>query len=199
MHKGGCRLWEATMDREIFAREISSKRKRLETLAQQIWENPEEPFQETIAARLVAELLEQEGFQVERGAGGVPTALRAVWGHGSPVIGLLGEYDSLPQMSQKATDHKEPMVENGYGHGCGHNLLAAATVGAALGMKAEMEERKLSGIWSWPWPGTQAGSTGHRLPGPVDAAESGFTIRAFPLMRRLIPGMEEALWMRSLC
>lgn len=103
------------------------------------------PFQETIAARLVAELLEQEGFQVERGAGGVPTALRAVWGHGSPVIGLLGEYDSLPQMSQKATDHKEPMVENGYGHGCGHNLLAAATVGAALGMKAEMEERKLSG------------------------------------------------------
>ena len=46
------------MDREIFAREISSKRKRLETLAQQIWENPEEPFQETIAARLVAELLE---------------------------------------------------------------------------------------------------------------------------------------------
>ncbi len=145
MHKGGCRLWEATMDREIFAREISSKRKRLETLAQQIWENPEEPFQETIAARLVAELLEQEGFQVERGAGGVPTALRAVWGHGSPVIGLLGEYDSLPQMSQKATDHKEPMVENGYGHGCGHNLLAAATVGAALGMKAEMEERKLSG------------------------------------------------------
>ena len=94
------------MDREIFAREISSKRKRLEDLAQQIWENPEEPFQETIAARLVAELLEQEGFQVERGAGGVPTALRAVWGHGSPVIGLLGEYDSLPQMSQKATDHK---------------------------------------------------------------------------------------------
>ena len=50
MHKGGCRLWEATMDREIFAREISSKRKRLEDLAQQIWENPEEPFQETIAA-----------------------------------------------------------------------------------------------------------------------------------------------------
>lgn len=48
------------MDREIFAREISSKRKRLEDLAQQIWENPEEPFQETIAARLVAELLEQE-------------------------------------------------------------------------------------------------------------------------------------------
>ena len=45
MHKGGCRLWEATMDREIFAREISSKRKRLEDLAQQIWENPEEPFQ----------------------------------------------------------------------------------------------------------------------------------------------------------
>lgn len=162
---------------------------------------------------------------MERGAGGVPTALRAVWGHGSPVIGLLGEYDSLPQMSQKATDHKEPMVENGYGHGCGHNLLAAATVGAALGMKAEMEERKLSGtvvFYGCPaeevltgkpfmarggcfrdlelalaWH--QAGSTGHRLPGPVDAAESGFTIRAFPPMRRLIPGMEEALWMRSLC
>lgn len=124
------------MDREIFAREISSKRKRLEDLAQQIWENPEEPFQETIAARLVAELLEQEGFQVERGAGGVPTALRAVWGHGSPVIGLLGEYDSLPQMSQKATDHKEPMVENGYGHGCGHNLLGCGHGGSSFGYES---------------------------------------------------------------
>lgn len=117
------------------------------------------------------------------------------------------------------------MVENGYGHGCGHNLLAAATVGAALGMKAEMEERKLSGtvvFYGCPAEEVLTGkpfmarggcfrdlelalawhpgrSTGHRLPGPVDAAESGFTIRAFPLMRRLIPGMEEALWMRSLC
>lgn len=58
------------MDREIFAREISSKRKRLEDLAQQIWENPEEPFQETIAARLVAELLEPEVFQRRLGQSG---------------------------------------------------------------------------------------------------------------------------------
>ena len=133
------------MTGEIAIRKIEEIKERLDRLAQDIWEHPEGPFKEYFAAEAVASFLVEEGFLVERGAGGVPTALRASWGFGKPVIGLLGEYDALPGLSQKLADHREPAVEGGYGHGCGHNLLAATTVGAAVGMKAEMEALKIPG------------------------------------------------------
>lgn len=133
------------MKGEIAQNEVENKRQKLENLAQQIWENPETAYQEKTACRLVAQFLEEEGFSVETGAGGVPTAIRAVWGEGSPVIGLLGEYDALPGMSQTIAAFREPVREEECGHGCGHNLLAATTVGGAIGLKAEMEARKLSG------------------------------------------------------
>lgn len=124
---------------------VEACRGKLETLAQQIWENPEIAYEETVSSELVAEFLEKEGFQVERKAGGVPTAIRAIWGEGHPVIGFLGEYDALPGMSQKAGTVREAVREGNCGHGCGHNLLAATTVGGAVGLKAEMEEKHLSG------------------------------------------------------
>ena len=126
-------------------RKVEEYRSVLENLAKTIWENPEEGFQEKIACEKTAEVLKEAGFSVETGAGGVPTAIRAQWGSGHPVIGFLGEYDALPGLSQKACDHKEPVEEGGFGHGCGHNLLGAAAVGGAIGMKAEMEEKGLSG------------------------------------------------------
>lgn len=130
---------------EAAARAVENKREALKELAQNIWENPEGPFKERRAAEWTAKLLEKEGFSVERGAGGIPTAIRASYGSGHPVIGLLGEYDALPGMSQKAKPEREPETEGDYGHGCGHNLLAAASVGAAVGMKAAMGEKGLPG------------------------------------------------------
>lgn len=124
---------------------VWERRDELWELARKIWEHPEGPFREEMAAQWTGEILEREGFSVERQAGGVPTAIRASWGQGSPVIGLLGEYDALPGMSQKAQAEREPERDGGYGHGCGHNLLAAATVGAAIGMKAAMEASGLPG------------------------------------------------------
>lgn len=130
---------------EIATKRIDEKIEELDELAQNIWEHPEGPFHETYASQLVAEYMRREGFQVECGVGGVPTAIRAIWGNGHPVIGLLAEYDALPGLSQQVTDQKAPIVEGGYGHGCGHNLLAATTIGGAIGMKAEMEARNISG------------------------------------------------------
>lgn len=111
----------------------------LTALAKKIWANPETAFNEVNACKWTAETLRNAGFEVETGYVGMPTAIRAVWGKGHPIIGFLGEYDALPGLSQKVSTEKEPLVPGAPGQGCGHNLLGVACIGAALGMKAELE------------------------------------------------------------
>jgi aminobenzoyl-glutamate utilization protein B len=94
----------------------------------------------------LSRLLEKGGFKVERGVAGMPTAFVATFGSGRPVVGILAEYDALPGLSQKPFFAiKEPVEPGGAGHGCGHNLFGAASVEAALAMKAVMEKYKLPG------------------------------------------------------
>ena len=78
-------------------------------------------------------MLRDAGFQVEVGCANLPTAIRATWGKGHPVIGFLGEYDALPGLSQKVSTEKEPVTPGAAGQGCGHNLLGVACV-VALGV-----------------------------------------------------------------
>jgi len=130
---------------KIALQEIEEKKDAVIELSKKIWENPEIGYHEVKACKWTAELLEKEGFEVETGYTGVPTALRAVWGSGKPVIGLLGEYDALANMSQTVSTEKEPIVEGGPGHGCGHSLMAPSCVAAAIGLKKEMTERNLKG------------------------------------------------------
>lgn len=111
----------------------------LEDLAKKIWEHPETAFNEVKACEWTAEVLKNAEFEVEVGYVGMPTAIRATWGKGHPRIGFLGEYDALPGLSQKVSTEKEPVCEGAPGQGCGHNLLGVACLGAALGMKAELE------------------------------------------------------------
>ena len=127
------------MQDKICCREIDKHADELRDLALKIWENPEMGWHEEKASSWTAEYLKSHGFEVELGAYGMPTAVRAVWGKGHPVIGFCGEYDCLPGLSQKACSHKEPVVEGGIGHGCGHNLLGVGCVAACLGLKAELE------------------------------------------------------------
>lgn len=124
---------------------IEEKKELLYDLAKKIWENPEIAYKEVKASKWTADFLEEQGFEVERKYTGVPTAIKASWGSGKPVIGFLGEYDALPGMSQKISTTKEPIVSDAPGQGCGHNLLGVAHVGAVLGMKKEMEEKNLKG------------------------------------------------------
>lgn len=122
------------LEQIVFA-EIERWKEKLKTLALDIWKNPEGPYAEYKACQWTARLLEEAGFQVEVGVGGIKTAIRASYGSGKPVYGLLGEYDALPGMSQKVSTKKESIIKDRMGHACRHNLLGAATVGAAIGLK----------------------------------------------------------------
>ena len=106
-----------------------------------IWENPELSLKEFGSAALYCELLKKAGFEVTEELGGIKTAFCGKFGKGKPVIGILGEYDALSGLSQKggATEHIE-LVPGGAGHGCGHNLLGAGSLGAAFAVKAYLEE-----------------------------------------------------------
>ena len=130
---------------EIAYKAIEDSRAKLVEVARNIWENPEGPFREFKACQWTAEVLKDAGFDVEIGVAGIPTAIKATWGSGHPVVGLLGEYDALPGMSQAHSTKKEPIEGQAYGQGCGHNLLGVGHLGGALGLKAEMEARNLPG------------------------------------------------------
>lgn len=124
---------------------IEKNREKIEKLAINIWNNPEGPFEEYMASEWCATILEENNFNVKRGIGDVKTAIKAKWGKGKPVMGFLAEYDALPFLSQKIINKKEALVENGYGHGCGHNLMAAANIATVLALKEEMIAKKLEG------------------------------------------------------
>ena len=105
-----------------------------------IWEVPELGFQETRSAALQCELLEKLGFTVERNLGKIPTAFSGRWGSGKPVVGILGEFDALSGLSQKAGVAKhDPVVPDGAGHGCGHNLLGCGSIAAAYAVKEYLQ------------------------------------------------------------
>lgn len=130
---------------KIALKAIDEKRESFIELAEKMWKTPEIAYNEEKACSWTAEMLESEGFKVEKGAFGLPTAIRAVWGEGKPVIGFLGEYDALPGMSQKVATQKEPEKEGAPGQGCGHNLIGAGHLAAAVGLKEELAQRGLSG------------------------------------------------------
>ena len=118
---------------------------KLTYLAKAIWDHPEIGLQETFAANLLANELAQAGFTIEHGVGQMPTAFVASWGAGKPIIGLLGEYDALPGLSQQMATTIEPVQPGGPGHGCGHNLFGTACLGAVLALKEAMIEQQLPG------------------------------------------------------
>lgn len=89
-------------------------------------------YQEYKSSELLATHLESHGFKVNRGVADIPTAFVATYGSGSPVIGLLAEYDALPGMSQDTVAFKKALSEGGPGHGCGHNLLGTGSVAGAV-------------------------------------------------------------------
>jgi len=104
-----------------------------------IWELAEVGLQENKTADLLTDALRKEGFSVTRGVAGMPSAFVATYGKGKPVIGVMGELDALPGISNKPVPYKEPLVEGGAGHGCGHNGYAVTALGGALAVKAAMD------------------------------------------------------------
>jgi aminobenzoyl-glutamate utilization protein B len=124
---------------------LDQQDEKLTYLAQEIWAHPETALEERFASKLLADELEAAGFTVERGVGQLPTAFVASWGSGAPIIGILGEYDALPGLSQRLSSSRAAIENGGPGHGCGHNLFGVASFGAALAIKAMMESDGIPG------------------------------------------------------
>lgn len=139
---------------------------QLTALSDRIWELAETKFEEFGSARLLAGMLEEAGFDVSHGIGGLPTAFMASFGQGDgPVIALLGEYDALPGLSQRdGVVQREPLQDdsgndNGNGHGCGHHLLGTGSLAAAIALKEYLAETGLPGtVRYYGCPAEEGGS-----------------------------------------
>ncbi len=130
-----------TKEKLSAAAAIETKTSLIQEVSDKVWEYAELSLEEVRSARLFCDVCKAEGFSVQEGVSGIDTAFAASYGHGKPVIGILAEYDALSGLSQVAGATKEePFVPGGNGHGCGHNLLGAGALAAALGVKAYLEE-----------------------------------------------------------
>jgi aminobenzoyl-glutamate utilization protein B len=124
---------------------VEKHKAELIDLSDQIWRFAETALRETRSSKVLADYAEKQGFEVKRGVAGMPTAFVASYGQGRPVIGILGEFDALPGISQKAQPVKEALEAGSAGHGCGHNLFGAASLGAAVAIKEMIAVGKLKG------------------------------------------------------
>ena len=124
---------------------IEENKNRLVKISDQIWEYAELGLIEFKSSSLLADELEKAGFKVERGIAGMPTAFVATWGESKPVIGIMGEYDALPGLSQKKVPYKEPLDPGKPGHGCGHNIHGTTGMAAAIAVKKAMEKNHIKG------------------------------------------------------
>ncbi|MGB6864313.1 MAG: amidohydrolase [Candidatus Aminicenantaceae bacterium] len=136
----------ATVQLKKEIREIINKKSdMLFGVSDKIWDYAEIALMEHESSELLEKILESEGFVVEKDVAGLPTAFVATYGSGIPVIGILAEYDALPGLSQDSKPFKQVLGEGDAGHGCGHNLFGAGSLGAAIGLKSVMEKHSLKG------------------------------------------------------
>lgn len=124
---------------------VEAHKENLIKISDSIWALAETAFNESKSAEVLAAYAEENGLKVTRGVADIPTAFTATYGSGKPVISILGEFDALPGLSQKTVPAKNPVTEGAPGHGCGHNMFGAASLGAAIAIKEQIEAGKLKG------------------------------------------------------
>ena len=134
-----------TANKNAVLASVEKHQQELIKLSDQVWGFAEIAMKETKSSKLLADYAEAQGFKVTRGVAEIPTAFVAEYGGGNPIIGVLGEFDALPGLSQKAQPTKEPLLMGAPGHGCGHNMFGAGSLGAALAIKELIAAGKLKG------------------------------------------------------
>lgn len=135
-------------DLEFIEKVIDKKAAEILDANDKIWKYAELAFHETKSADLLCRLLEEEGFTVKTGEAGIPTCFTGTfsYGTGKPVMGILGEYDALSSLSQKAAlPEKDPDAPGAPGHGCGHCALGTGSLAAAFAVKEYLVENKKDG------------------------------------------------------
>ena len=143
---------------EKVLKNLDSQKEKYEAIALKIWDWAEMGYQEVQSSALLQETLSEAGFRIEKGVAGIPTAFVAEYGSGTPIIGILGEYDALPGLSQKAVPQKES-AGGIAGHACGHHLFGTASAAAAIAVKDWLKARGGQGtIRFYGCPAEEGGS-----------------------------------------
>jgi aminobenzoyl-glutamate utilization protein B len=124
---------------------IQSNYELYKKVALTIWNYAESGFKENKSSTLLQNTLRENGFTVEAGVAGMPTAFVASYGSGKPVIAILAEFDALPGLSQDSTSSKSPIADKINGHACGHHLFGAGSVASAIAIKTLLKEGKIKG------------------------------------------------------
>lgn len=125
---------------------IEANKQLFSELSNQIWGFAELGYHEEQSARTLSEVLEESGFKIERGVAEIPTAFVASYGNAEkPVIGILGEFDALPGLSQDCVPYQKPLKNGAPGHGCGHNLLGVAGIASIMALKQALDSGLVSG------------------------------------------------------
>lgn len=139
---------------------IEENKELIASVADQIWEYAELSLQEVRSAALYCKMLKELGFAVEEGVCSISTAFVASYGSGCPIIGILAEYDALSGLSQLGgSTQKQELIPGGTGHGCGHNLLGAGALAAALGIKHYLQQSGAPGtVVLYGCPGEEGGA-----------------------------------------
>ena len=139
--------------------DIQSQYSTYKQIAMQIWDYAEVGYKEVKSSGLLQKTLADNGFTVRAGVADIPTAFVASYGSGSPVIGILAEFDALPGLAQQAVPVKTPIEGKNAGHGCGHHLFGTASVAAGIEIKKLIAEKKLTGtIRVYGCPAEEGGS-----------------------------------------
>ena len=133
-------------------RSLDGKYKTAQEMVDMVFSFSELGFQETESAAYLTGILQKNGFTIEKGIAGIPTAWMAKWGNGKPVIALGSDVDCIPKASQKpGVAYKEPIVQDAPGHGEGHNSGLPLVILSAIEVKKIMEREKLPGtLVIWP-------------------------------------------------
>jgi aminobenzoyl-glutamate utilization protein B len=132
-------------DKKAVVASVEKHKENLIKISDSIWALAETAFEESISSELLADYAEQNGMTVTRGVADIPTAFVATYGSGKPVISVLGEFDALPGLSQNTVPTKDPRIDGAPGHGCGHNMFGAASLGAAIAIKEQIEAGNIKG------------------------------------------------------
>ena len=144
-------------EKEIL-KSLEQKSETYGEIAQNIWELAEMGYQEEQSSALLQQTLQDAGFTINKGVAGIPTAFIAEYGSGSPIIAIMGEFDALPGLSQKATAEKES-AGKAAGHACGHHLFGTASTAAAIATKDWLAANKMQGtIRFYGTPAEEGGS-----------------------------------------
>ena len=136
---------------------LNSQFNTYDKIQKEVHKLAEPGFMEYKSNEILIQHLEENGFTVERGIAGMPTAFVASFGSGKPVMAVLAELDALPGLSQDTTPNNNPMVEGGYGHGCGHNLIGTGALSAAVAVSKWLAQGHQGTIRLYGCPAEEGG------------------------------------------